>query len=584
MRAGVATASCLAWLAFTGSAFAAPTWSPPIDIAPGDNQVESLPSAAVFGGSDQLTVAWTSTSASTPTLPTARRSLGGSFAAGPALATGDGASEPALARGPGGELYAAWVIGDADGVSRVVMAARVQADGSVTSPQRLSGAGEDAAEPAIAVGPDGRVAVAWTANANDRGQVRAVHGTLGGAALPASTVSVDDSDAEDPDVAFDSGGALQVAWKRLDAGESGRIKAAVELSAGTFAPARVISPADANASEPALAPVTGAGLGVAWTETDASGENTTVRLVIEAPGGIATTTVGGGGDASEASLATDPAGVLHIAWIRTLSETQANVLVSARNAAGGLDAPQVPSADDQASDVDLAFSPAGDAAVTWRRNLGTPEDPAGDMRAAVFDAPRTPSPPSNPPPSSPPPTSPPPGPTPPSAPPPAVPPALGLAGFGVTPGCIRYGQPNRTPGRRLSFAFSLSEPATVVLTIQRRLNSTSLRHCPVRRARGDKGRFGPATVVRLPSPAGPGHVSVGPEGHASSARARSPSRALRVVLRKKLKKGGRRVVLSQSPTAQVPGTYVATLTATSADGRRAGGGLVKFWVLRPTSP
>lgn len=580
----VVTGVCVALLGLTSTAAAAPTWLPPVDVAPGDTQVAGAPAAA-YGESGQVTLAWTSRGAAGATLPTSRRPLGGPFTGGPTLATASGVADPVLARGPGGELHAAWVATDAGVLA--VFAARVQPDGTVASAQRLSGPGEASADPAIAVGADGRVAVAWTTSvdAEENGQVRAVHGTLDSTPLTPQVVSAGDANASEPDVAFGPGGVLQVAWSRLDANGDGRIKAAAELPTGAFAASRPISPEGPSATEPAVAAVSGS-LAFAWTE--GLEDEGTIRVGVESPATpIAITSVAGGGFGAGARLDTDPAGTLYVAWVRTIGG-QSAALISARDGLGRLDAPQILSAGDSVSELDLAFSSEGDAVVSWKRSLGTGEDPPGDVRATVFDAVR----PGNPPAPEPPAPAPVPAPPPP-APVPSVPslPSLGVSGFGVTPGCLRYAAPLKPPRGRLGFTFALSEPAIVTLAIQRRLNSSSLRRCPVTRRPGDEGRFGPPLVFEVPSGAGPGAVDIGDEGQAlrewtrsaSRVRAGSASRGTtrsQVLLQRRLNPGHRRVVLRQSPTALTPGTYVATLTAKTADGRVAGAGLVKFWVLR----
>jgi len=79
-----------------------------------------------------------------------------------------------------------------------------------------------------------------------------------------------------------------------------------------------------------------------------------------------------------------------------------------------------------------------------------------------------------------------------------------LASFGVAPACIRYGPPSRGRRARLSFSFVLSEPASVRLTIQRRLNSGIQRRCPAARAPGLAAQLGQPVVIDLPSGGGSG--------------------------------------------------------------------------------
>ncbi len=420
-----------------------------------------------YDGQGLMTIAWgTETQGPGPlaTLPTVRRPLGGPFAAGPAIATADGAGDPDLARGPSGGLYATWVVEDSDGYS-MVMVARLASDGTPLSPQRLSAAGEDALLPSIAVGAGDSVAVAWMSTTSEgQGQIRVFHGSLPAADVPHPIVSGED-DADEPVAVFDSAGALHVVWTSLDSSADGAIKEAVSTGGGSFSSARRVSPEGAVASEPAVAAFGSGGIAFAWTQlVGEDGESVHVR--VEAPGVLETNLpVPGGGDSSAAGLATDSTGTLYVAWIRANGD-EAEVMIAARNAIGTFDVPQLLSPGESVTRLDLAFSLQGDAVVAWHHDLGDPEDPAGDIRAAVFDAPREPPPPPPPPPPAPPPPPPPPppaAPPPPPPPPPAVKPVLGLGGFGVNPQCIRYGAPFIGPRRRLGFTFALSEPATVVL-------------------------------------------------------------------------------------------------------------------------
>jgi hypothetical protein len=158
-------------------------------------------------------------------------------------------------------------------------------------------------------------------------------------------------------------------------------------------------------------------------------------------------------------------------------------------------------------------------------------------------------------------------------------PALTLTNFAVDPACIRYGAPFTGVRRPLSFSFVLSEAASLRLTILRRLNSGVQRRCPAVRVRGPEGRLGPPMVVDIAPGAGPGATSLGPEGEVVAARAQ-PRRLSRLAVTRRLKSGRRRIVLRQAPTTLVPGTYIATATASTADGRRSATLFVKFWVLR----
>ncbi len=569
IRPAVGQALVLALLGVAASAAsAAPPFGDPVDVAPGDTQA-GVPSAA-FDAAANLEIGWT-TGAETPRLATARRAIGGGFGAGPAIATGDAVEGPVLAAGPDGQLVAAWTAADPDSGTPRVFASWVGAGGEPLGAVPVSVAGEEASEPAIVVGGDGRVAIAWAVADDELSQVKAVHGGLG-ASLTAGVVSAGDATAIEPEVAFDAAGILQVAFTAVG-GESTRVKVAGEIAPGTFAASRAVSGAVAAASAPAIVAAPGGGLAIAWTQA-VGALGTAVRVGIEAsPGATVTTSlVSGGGDSRGARLAVDPAaGTLDIAWIRALANTESALVAPITG--GVVGTPQVVSdADAAVSDLDFAYSSLADGVVTWRRDLAPgAEEPMADIRAAVFDTPRPPVTPPPPPPIDPPP--------PPIVPPPPLPSApITLTGLTVDPACIRYGAPFTGPRRRLSFGFTLSEPATVRISIQRRLNSGAQRVCPPVRVRGAIGRLGTPVVVELPAGAGLGTAALGDEGEAIAAGAslRPPRSA---TLTRRMAAGRRRFVVRQSPTALAPGTYIATATATTADGRRSTAPLVKFWVL-----
>jgi len=431
----------------------------------------------------------------------------------------------------------------------------------------VSNAADDASEPTIAVGADGRVAIAWiVTDASGDGQAQAVHGMLG---LPLEIRSASGATpgVGEPEVGFDTAGTLHVVFTRsLDDGAV--VQVAAETPNGAFAAGRTVSGTATDAGEPSIAAAPSGGLAIAWTAfTSEESETGQVFVGIEpTPGAlVAASGVPGGGQMKAAQLDVDPTNAtLTVAWIRSLQGPPA-ALVASRTASGEFEAPTVVSGSDDVAVLDLAFSAAGDAVLAWERNV---DGQASDIRAALFDAPRI-------------------APPPPAAEvsPPAVEgPALAmpaapllLSNFAVDPQCIRYGAPLRGVRKRLSFSFVLSDAATVRLSIQRRLNSGGQRLCPPVRVKGAEGRLGPPTIVDVPSGVGAGAATVGDEGEAVAAAASVRHRA--VTLTRRLQAGRRRVVLRQAPRTFAPGTYVVTATATAPDGRRSASPRVKFWVL-----
>lgn len=550
-------------------AVAAPAFGPPVDVSPAGEVSAQAPSAA-YEGSGTLQVGWSTLSPDeTSVLASARRPPGAAFAAADDLAIAEGQLEgPVFAATPAGQIVAAWA--ETRDERAQVFAALLGPSGNPGVVIGVSDADDDASEPAIAVGADGRAAIAWVITDPESGdsEVQAVHGVLG-LGMATHPVSGDSAgNVGEPDVAFDGAGALQVAFTRfLEDGAS--VQVGAETPSGAFAAARTVSGGAADAEQPSIAAAPAGGLAIAWTQFEGEASEHVFIGVEAAPGApVVAAGVPGGGQTRGAQLDVDPAtSTLTAAWIRSTGSGPAAALVASRTASGQLEAPVVVSGGDDVSALDLAFSARGDAVLAWQRTL---DEESSDVRAAVFDAPAAPPPP--------PPPAPPPPPPPAVAPPPAPAVPLLLTSFAVDPSCIRYGAPFSGVRKRLRFSFVLSEPATVRLRIQQRLNSHAQRVCPPVRVKGAAGQLGPPALLDVPSGVGPGSTLVGDEGEAVAASAAVRRRS--VTLTRRVSAGRSRIVLHQAPTTFAPGTYVVTAAATATDGRRSAPLKVKFWVLQ----
>jgi len=181
----------------------------------------------------------------------------------------------------------------------------------------------------------------------------------------------------------------------------------------------------------------------------------------------------------------------------------------------------------------------------------------------------------------------PPPPPPVPAPAPVAPPVVGqsssppltLTGLTLDARCIRYGD-RRPPQGTLGFRFELSETATVTLTIQRRLGSRAHSRCPQDPLpHGTPGQLGkPILTSDLVAGPGPGTVTAGPKGHRLQSGA-AATRTVRPIARR-LPSGRVRLKIRAASTTLTAGTYLATLTAHTTDGRQASAGRIKFWVLK----
>jgi len=99
----------------------------------------------------------------------------------------------------------------------------------------------------------------------------------------------------------------------------------------------------------------------------------------------------------------------------------------------------------------------------------------------------------------------------------------------------------------------------------------------VRRPGGRPGTYTDATTVTVPAGPGPGRIETGPAGETLTAGAS----ARRTTLRRHVRRGRVKFTLKQvtGDRPLAPGTYIARVSAQTADGRRSTETTVKFWVL-----
>jgi Glycosyl hydrolase family 26 len=132
-------------------------------------------------------------------------------------AVGRSAAEPNLALGPDGSAVVVW--DRFDGGSFVVQARRLDPGGAPQgAPVQLSAGGRDAAEPEVAIAPDGTATVLWSRFDGSAFLVQrrdlAADGTLGATA----TLSAPGRGAGDPAVAWGADGTLAMTWRRFAGG------------------------------------------------------------------------------------------------------------------------------------------------------------------------------------------------------------------------------------------------------------------------------------------------------------------------------------------------------------------------------
>jgi hypothetical protein len=183
-------------------------------------------------------------------------------------AAGEGAIEPALAIGPEGTATVIWV--RSNGTNGIVQTIRVSAGGvPAGAPQSLSGQGEDALAPAVAVAPDGSATAVWQRFDGSHFVVQGRHLAAGGSAGP-SVVNLSDpaADAREPRIAIGPDGFGTVAWDRFD-GSTPVVQARrLEPSGAAQSGATTLSAPGENAGDPAVGAGGKGAVTVAWRRFD----------------------------------------------------------------------------------------------------------------------------------------------------------------------------------------------------------------------------------------------------------------------------------------------------------------------------
>jgi hypothetical protein len=524
----------------------------------------------------------------------------GSIAQRAVLSGADNASTPELAVAADGTLGVGWVASDDEELGQV--RAAVGTFGAFTV-RTVSAGDNNASDAAVDFDDGGTLHVAWARlDSQEEGRIKVATVTRAGIVSGATIVSAAAVNAGEPTVAAGAFGEA-VAWTEIGADESGTVRFALRSGAG-FPPGQ---PAlgGGDGSSPRLAEAPAGAVRLAWVSTNAADRGS--ALVATVDGGVLSptpATVSGSDDVTQVRLAYAPTGDGVAVWRRELDPEEpdlADVRAAGFDAAG----PQllelaIP--DRARVGVPAAFSVravdvwSAVSRITWL--FGDGEQATGAQVSHTYDAPRSPATvtvrstdavgnqtestgqtavePSTPP------STPTPTPTPtatPTAVPAPAPAALRLEDVVAEFACVRYLGAS-APGRRAAFAFTLSETATVSVRIQRRMESKPKRKCPAPKPGGKPGTYTDAVTVTAPAGVGRGRVETGPEGETMTAGA-----ARHGMLRRKLRRGRAAISLKQltgdSPLA--PGTYVARISAQTADGRRSAETTIKFWVLNRRS-
>jgi hypothetical protein len=311
----------------------------------------------------RVVVVWTRSDGSHDRIQARRRTASGGLSAVQTLSgAGQDAFNPQVAMDPDGNAVVVWR--RSDGANWRIQARRRSASGGLSAVQTLSAAGQDADNPLVGVDPNGRAVLVWTRSdgANDRAEVR--RRTAAGNLSAVQNLSAAGQDASWPQVALDRNGRAVVVWTRSD-GANYRIEVLSRTAAGALSAVQTLSAAGQPAANPQVAYDRQGNAVVVWEFDDGANSRIQASYLLDVQ------TLSVGAHARIPQVAVDRNGNALLVWQQS---DGANSLIQLRRrtAAGGLSEVQTLSAAGQnAFNPQVAMDPDGNAVVVWQRYDGT---------------------------------------------------------------------------------------------------------------------------------------------------------------------------------------------------------------------
>ena len=367
-RVAAALALSLAALIVPASASAA--WTVPVDLsAAGQDAYDPAVAVALDGDS---VLAWQRSDGANQRIEA--RTMTETGALGPVMtlsAAGEDAIDPRVGVDDDGNGVIAWE--RYDGSDWRVQVRPLSETSVLGATQTLSAAGNENADPDIAVDEAGDAVIVWINHTDNRivGRTRDVNGVLGNR----TWFSDAGGDAYHARVDVDSDGDAVAGWLRHD-GANYRAQVRPVSNAGVFGADQTISDAGADAVGLELAVDFDGDATVAWARWDGANDRIQgrTRSSAGALGAIATLSAAGQ-DAYNTEVGVEDNGDGVVVWERF---DGADFRIQARSvaASGVLGAVSTISiAGENALDPEIAVDADGDAVIAWKRWLGP------DMRA-----------------------------------------------------------------------------------------------------------------------------------------------------------------------------------------------------------
>jgi hypothetical protein len=176
-------------------------------------------------------------------------------------APGQDAPDPQVAVDRFGNAVFTWQ--QFNGNRHRIQARALSAAGVLSPIQTLSGSGQDAFVPQVAVDPQGDAVFTWRRFDGTNWRIQARARSAAGALGPVQTLSAAGQDAFGPEVGIDGAGNAVFTWQRFD-GSHRRIQARVRSAAGVLGPIQTLSAAGHGAQHPQIAVNRGGQAVVTW--------------------------------------------------------------------------------------------------------------------------------------------------------------------------------------------------------------------------------------------------------------------------------------------------------------------------------
>ncbi len=199
------------------------TWPVATTLSPAEQDAYSP--AVAMDGNGRATVVWRQ-DAATKEIQAASRPRGGQWATAETISDeGFDSDTPAIAADSDGNLVAAWERDN--GTYTRIQVARRPAGGDWGEPAYLSKNGRDAFNAHVAVGKNGKAAVAWSRNDNTSWARVQVSRRSGGSWTPSKTLSPTEADGNDPRLAMNAGGRILLTWVNEISGTGQQVRSRI---------------------------------------------------------------------------------------------------------------------------------------------------------------------------------------------------------------------------------------------------------------------------------------------------------------------------------------------------------------------